>query len=441
MHLHETFPTRLSSDSIRQYIWREQNRSRVDIPVTSKGIFMRALHLCLIGLAATASVATIGAATAQTKAAPKAQPGGPDIRYFTSIDGLMDGNADVILKETRQGKTVTAATLDVCYPAEKGSDRKDRFVANLTINGQTLTGATQSEVDKLPVSVKLNRRPTGDSFEFKGQVTIGQMTTSVTSADNADQSEKEFQDNQASDESIAPAPKDFTEVSPESIAVRIKLEAALDFVRSLRGQSVEVSLTSLSVGCDALRRGEQVINLAVDPERAADFIAKTRGYPGVVAAGWTAGAIDMDRTVRFEAAGWKSGDKIDRSKVSTALANVLAKTMSAKPSGSSWDDETGKLKLTFKRPSQAMPALELTENVEVNAVVAPDKPGATDKLILWISTPSVTTADEASGAKLALADSPAADEEGDPRDDNGAVAAVAAEFKAQRWDADGATWK
>ena len=43
----------------------------------------------------------------------------------------MDGNADVVLKETRQGKTVTAAVLDVCYPADKGSDRKDRFVANL----------------------------------------------------------------------------------------------------------------------------------------------------------------------------------------------------------------------------------------------------------------------------------------------------------------------
>ena len=56
----------------------------------------------------------------------------------------MDGNADVILKETRQGKTVTAAVLDVCYPVEKGSDRKDRFVVNLAVNGQSLTGTTQS---------------------------------------------------------------------------------------------------------------------------------------------------------------------------------------------------------------------------------------------------------------------------------------------------------
>ena len=65
--------------------------------------------------------------------------GAIETRYFTAIDGLMDGNADVILKETRQGKTVTAAVLDVCYPADKSSDRKDRFVVNLAVNGQTLT--------------------------------------------------------------------------------------------------------------------------------------------------------------------------------------------------------------------------------------------------------------------------------------------------------------
>ena len=148
----------------------------------------------------------------------------------------MDGNADVILKETRQGKTVTAATLDVCYPAEKNSDRKDRFVANLTVNGQTLTGTTQSLGDKQPVTVKLTRKPTGDTFEFRGQITIGQTVTEVTSTDNSDLSEKEFQDNQTSDDGINATPKDFTEVSPESVGVRVKLDAALDFLKSLKGQ-------------------------------------------------------------------------------------------------------------------------------------------------------------------------------------------------------------
>src|ERR1700712_1073529 len=243
---------------------------------------MRALLLCLISL----MTASLNPALAQMKLSPKAAPGASETRYFTSIDGLMDGNADVVLKETRQGKTVTAALLDVCYPAEKGSERKDRFVATLAVNGQTLTGTTQSLGDKLPVTVKLTRKPTADTFEFKGQISIGQAVTEITSTDNSDLSEKEFKDNQTTDDGITAAPRDFTEVSSESVGVRIKLDAALNFLKSLKGQDVEVSLNSLGVSCDALRAGEQTINLAVDPDRAAALVAKAKATPGVVSAGW-----------------------------------------------------------------------------------------------------------------------------------------------------------
>src|SRR5258708_6830764 len=217
---------------------------------------MRALLLCLIGLMTASS----DLALAQMKLSPKAAPGANEVRYFTSIDGLMDGNADAVLKETRQGKTVTSAVLDVCYPAEKGSDRKDRFVANLAVNGQTLTGTTQSIGDKLPVAVKLVRKPTGDTFEFRGQISVGQTVTEVTSTDNSDLSEKEFQDNQTTDDGITPTPKDFTEVSPESVGVAVKLDATLDFLKGLKGQDAEVSLSSLSASCEALRAGEQTVN-------------------------------------------------------------------------------------------------------------------------------------------------------------------------------------
>ena len=116
---------------------------------------MRALLLRLFAL-----VTAPDFAVAQVKLPGKAAPSssGPEVRYFSAIDGLMDGNADVVLKETRQGKTVTAAVLDVCYPATKGSDRKDRFVANLAINGPNMTGTTQSIGDKQPVTVKLARK-------------------------------------------------------------------------------------------------------------------------------------------------------------------------------------------------------------------------------------------------------------------------------------------
>jgi hypothetical protein len=398
---------------------------------------MRALLLCLIGL----MTAWSDTAFAQMKLSPKAAPAANEVRYFTSIDGLMDGNADVVLKETRQGKTITSAVLDVCYPAEKGSDRKDRFVANLAVNGQTLTGTTQSISDKLPVTVKLVRKPTGDTFEFKGQIGVGQSLTEVISTDNSDLSEKEFHDNQTTDDGIAAAPKDFTEVSPNSIGVRVKLDAAVDFLRGLKGQDVEVSLSSLTVSCDALRAGEQTINISVDPDRAAALIAKSKSLPGVVAAGWTSGIVEMERSIRFAAADWRDGDRLNKDKLAAAISGVLAKTLSATASSSTWNANTGKLKLTFKRPSQLFPALGLTETIEVPALVGPDKPGASDRLMLWISNPLISTTDEAAGPRLNLAEDSSGDEEGEPKDDNGSVDALAKEFKGQRWDVDKSVWK
>jgi hypothetical protein len=398
---------------------------------------MRSILFCLVGL----MTASTDIAFAQIKLAPRSAAAGNEVRYFTSIDGLMEGNADVILKETRQGRNVTSAVLDVCYPAQKGSDRKDRFVANLAVNGQTLTGTTQSLGDKLPVAVKLVRKPTGDSFEFRGQISIGPTVTEVNSADNSDLSEKEFLDNQSTDDSITPSPKDFTEVSPESIAVKVKLDTAADFLKGLKGQDVEVSLTGLAVSCDALRAGEQTINISVDPDRAAALVAKAKSSPGVVAAGWTSGVVDMERTIRFAAGDWRDGDRLNKDKLAAAIAGVLTKTLAAKSSSSAWDPSTGKLKLTFKRPSQVMPALDLTETIEMTALVAPDRPGSSDRLMLWISNPTISTADESAGPKLNLADEASSDEEADQRDDNGAVNALAKEFRGQRWDTDQSAWK
>ncbi|HEX7923739.1 MAG TPA: hypothetical protein VF583_22465 [Bradyrhizobium sp.] len=398
---------------------------------------MRALPLLLLGLAVVSAPA-LAQMKLQTKSAPT---GGPETRYFTSIDGLMDGNADVVLKETRQGKTVTAAVLDVCYPADKSSDRKDRFVANLTVNGQTLTGTTQSVADKQPITIKLNRKQTGDSFEFRGQITIGQTVTEVASTDNSDLSEKEFQDNQATEDGITPQPKDFTDVSPEAIGVRVKLDAAADFLKSLKGEAAEIGTSSLAVTCDAMRSGEQTLNLTVDPEHAGALLAKVKSAPGVTAAGWTSGVVEMDRTIRFAAADWRDGDKINKDKLATAIAGVLARTLAAKPASATWNANTGKLKLVLKRPSAIYPALGLTQNYEVTALVSPDKPGSSDKLMLWVSSPTVSTSDDSAGAKLNLSDDSSSDEEGsDAKDDNGAIDALLKEFKGQRWDADKSVW-
>ena len=410
---------------------------------------MHARRLCLIGLMTTASMAasTLAAtlaptlAHAQVKAAPK-PANATETRYFTSVDGLMDGNADVILKETRTGKTVTSATLDVCYPADRGSARKDRFVANLAVNGTTLSGTSTSEGDKLPVSVKLNRKQTSDTFEFKGQITVGQTTTEVTSADNTDLSEAEFRDSQSSDDSLAINPKDFTEVSPESVAVKVKLDTASDFLRALRGQNAEVVVSSLAVACDALRAGQQTIYLTVDPDKATAFVAKVKTAPGVVAAGWSTGLIEMDRAIRFNAAEWRDGETLNRDKLANAIGNVLATSLSTKLVATKWSDLTGKLKLTFKRPSQVFPTLNLTETMEITALVSPDRPGATDRLMLWTSGPAITTTDDGGDAKIHFAEAESiGEDEGDQKSDIGTVAALAKAFNGQRWHSDKGAWK
>jgi hypothetical protein len=411
--------------------------SRLDDFKFLEEVQMRAPLLFLTVLVA----ASAGIAHGQMKLSTKPAPGANEVRYFTAIDGLMDGNADVILKETRQGKSLTAATLDVCYPVAEGSDRKDRFVANLAINGQTLTGTTQSIGGKLPVTVKLTRKPAGDNFEFKGQISIGQTVTEVNSTDNSDLSEREFQESQTSDDGITPAPKDFTELSPEAIGVRVKLDAAADFLKSLKGQDVEVSLSSLAVTCDVLRAGEQTITLSADPDRAAGLIAKFKSVPGVVAAGWTTGIIEMDRTIRFSATGWRDGERLNKDKLASTIANVLAGALSAKPAASVWNASNGKLKLTFKRANELYPSLDLTDTIEVTAVVASERPGGSDRLILWAGSPVITTADESSGPALVLANDASGDEEGAQKDDNGLVEALAREFKGQRWDADKSVWK
>ena len=105
---------------------------------------------------------------------------------------------------------------------------------------------------------------------------------------------------------------------------RRKHTSALDFIKSLKGEALEVSVNSLSVSCDELRAGEQTINLTVDPDRAAALIAKAKSTPGVVAAGWTSGGVEMDRAIRFAAAEWTSGGKVNRDRITCGLAVKLS---------------------------------------------------------------------------------------------------------------------
>jgi len=391
-----------------------------------------------------AATLAAGPALAQArKEAKEAKPAANDVRYFTAISGIMDDLADTVLKETRTGGKVTGAVLDVCYPAAPGSERKDRFVATLTVEGNKLTGATESLGARKPVTIALTRKATSGGVAFDGKVTIGGSVSVISSPDNADISEKEYNTSLEADEELIAAPSDYTTASPEAVAVRVKPENVADFVNRQRGQSLEVSLGSLLPTCAELRKDAQVVRMNVDPERAADFVARLKGEPGVLAAGWTAGKLDMDRTVRFDAAEWREGGRINKDKLATAISAALAKALGASAIGVRWNEDSGELKLTFKRPNADLPALNLTQTVEFSALVAADKPGGSDKLLLWLNYPTLTTSDEASGSRLKIADASSDNnaEDAGPADDGNALTAAARALKAQRWDADNNTWK
>lgn len=380
---------------------------------------------------------------AHAQAGKDVRPAAPaEVRYFAGLGDLLgDLPVDAFIRETRQGGKLVAAVLDVCYSPSIASERKDRFVLDLKVEGEKLSGSGQSTEAKTPVSVSLIRKQAGKTFSFDGRITLGGNVVSVSSPDNADMDEREFQDTQVAEDDLVEAPKDFNHVSPQSVAVKAKREAFVDIVKSLRGRNVQIALDSIATDCNALRSGRQVLRLIVDPARAPGLVTELKAAPGVVAAGWTSGSYDMERAVRFNAGGWSGNGRFDREKFAAAMAAVAAKVLGATPAASVWNDTTGELTLTLKRPSTLLPALDLVETLEITALVAPDRPGAADRLVAWIGVPSSRTTDDAPGPRLQFVESAGGEDEGTFNDDDGLIRALAAELKGQRWDTDKASWK
>jgi hypothetical protein len=390
------------------------------------------------------SLTVICPGLAQTAKTPaKSDATGIENRYFTGLgDILGDLPVDAFLKETRQDGKIVSTLLDVCYSVSLTSDRKDRFVINLKSDGQKLSGSGETTEDKSPVTVNLTRKPVKNSVTFEGKITIGDKPSLVSSTDNTDSDEKEFQASQTTDDSVSENPADFTDVSPQSLAVKVKRENFVDLLKTLRNDNIQLSLDSLATDCTALRTGAQFVRFTVDPARSGALLGKLKVSPGTISAGWTTGSYDIERSIRLSSADWRDGDKLNKDKLSNAILNSVAKTLSAQPVSAKWNDTTGELTIDVKRPNTTVPALNLVDVLEVTALVGPEKPNASDKIVIWLGTASTTTSDESAGPRLSFSDNSSSDEgESSFSDDDGLVKAVAADLKGQRWDADQAAWK
>jgi hypothetical protein len=325
---------------------------------------------------------------------PPAKPASEAVRYFQfSGDLLGDLPVDGFLREVRQGGNVISAMLDVCHSISQVSSRKDRFVVPLHVESGKLVGTGQSQEDKIPITVSLARKQTGKTTKFEGYITRGSIKTNISSEDNRDMTEAEFRENQDSEASVDPQPKDFTEISPDSLGIRVKRESLVEIVKKLKSEDVQIIVDSLTPDCPTLRSGHQVVRFFADPERAPSLVAKLKASAEVVTAGWTEGGSPIEDAVRFPAAGWlDSNGRLDREKLAAAIAASGAKTFNATLGSSSWDLTTGELTLKLKIPNQPIPGLDLTDIV---VLIGPEKLGSTANLIVWLEEyKKIDTVDE-----------------------------------------------
>jgi hypothetical protein len=362
-------------------------------------------------------------------------------RYFQLSDDFFgDLPAEGFLKETRQGGRITSAVLDVCHSVSMTSSRKDRFAVTLKAEGTRLTGSGQTQETGQRVAVDLLRKPVGKTVSFEGSITLGNEKWDVVSTGNADVSEKEFFDGQASDSTLVAEPEDFTEVSPGAVAVRAKRDAFADLVREVRKENVKTVLESLAVDCSALRSAEQELQVFVDPARAAALIRKFKSLPGVLDAGWTPGVYAIERAVRFPAAEWKAGSAtFDRDRLASAVAGSLATNFAATLEGAAWNDATGELKVALKRPSQSIPGLNLSDRIETVLLIGPEKLRSNNALIAWLGDIAIDIVDDGPDPRLKFMSG--GSEEADLVDVDALIDRLARDLKGKRWDSDQGAWK
>jgi hypothetical protein len=385
----------------------------------------------MLSIAALALACSGFAATAQT-----------NVRYFNGVYGLLgDIETDAFLKETRQGGKVVSAELDVCHAPSAGSPLRDRFVVALKPQGNRLVGSGQTQESKRPVTVDLARSATGNSYAFEGTVKLGDQILKASSDDLADMSEKDFREQTSVDESIVDNPADFREVTPGTLAIRVARTAMIDLLTALRAENVKVQGYSIAPSCEALRRGTVDVQIDVDPERAADLIGKVKALPGVTRAGWSSGGLDLNRAVRIPSGAFRdSAGKLERQKLGDAIAAVTAKVFSAQPGAVEWDEVTGELAVTVKRPDITVPGLELTEVIGIPFVVSGEKPGAKDTLVIRIGQTESEIQDDGTGPRLTIAANQSGEESPEPAGSDDLQAALAKALKGQTWDSDKETW-
>ncbi len=376
-------------------------------------------------------------------------PYGQQIRYFDlSASIFSELSAEAILKETRQGTTIVSAELEVCHQTEPGSNRLDRFVVPLKVEGNRMSGTAQSQEDKQSVTVNLVRRIQGaGKYAYEGSVNNGKYLQKVVSADNAEISEQDFTERYLSEDELEAAPADFINASPQSLLVRIGRNGLTGLLDSLRDQNVRIVYNGLASSCRVLKNGQHTVQIDLDAERAAAVLARIKSIPAVTAAGYLVGSQDMQRAIRFPSAGWRDATgKLDRDKFTAALRAAVGEALWGAVDSSAWDDRLGELTIVVKRPDETVAGLKLAQLITVKLMVAPETPASRQNSILWIESITAQILDERPAPRLEFYISVPADtseeqqQSSEPEGSDALAEELATALKGTAWDSDEERW-
>jgi hypothetical protein len=396
--------------------------------------------------AAVLALVVTSSALAQPKGQKGKAPTGPQVRYFDlSASIFSELGAESILKETRQGTTVTSAELDVCHLISPTGHRLDRFVVPLKVEGNRLTGSAQSQEGKQSVSVNLTRRLVGSNTAFEGTVSSGNHVDKIRSTDNTDLSDEEINEQYLAEPPIESSPADFSAAWPQTLHIRVARTALVGLLDALRDQNVRVVYNGLQTSCQVLRSGRHTVQVDVDAERIGPVLAKLKSVSGVTEIGFSPNPPNMQRAVRFPSTGWRDGSgKLDRDKLAAAVSKAIAAAMSAAAGSASWDAAMGELSVEVKRPDETVAGLKLAQVITVTMVIAPESLTSNQQSILWIESIAARIADERSPPRLTFAPIQSDDGEGQSAEPDGSDElpdAVARALKGVTWDSDKEQWR
>ncbi|MPZ40281.1 MAG: hypothetical protein GEU95_19920 [Rhizobiales bacterium] len=379
-------------------------------------------------------------------AAQKGKGAAGQVRYFDlSASIFSELGSEAILKENRRGTTLVSAELDVCHLISPTSDRLDRFVVPLKVEGNRLTGTAQSQEGKHAVTVNLTRRAMGDNVTFEGSITSGSNTDNIRSTDNIELSEEEITDQYLGEPAIEASPANFAAAWLQALHVRVGREGLIGLADALREQNVRVVYNGLLPSCRLLRFGHYTLQVDVDAERVGAVLAKLKTVPGVTEVGFSPNPPNMQRAVRFPSAGWRDASgKLDRDKLGAAIGAAMAKAMSATLVSTSWDATMGELTVELKRPDEPVAGLKLAQLVTILTVVGPESLSSNRQSIVWIEAIASRIVDERPSPNLTFSIATEDSSEGqtsEPEDSDSLPDAIAAALKGVSWDSDKEQWR